>query len=310
MALIDGIPNLRDHIEFERCIAFVGSGPSVPIYGTWLELTRHLCHGCGISVELNGESSAETLQSAAQSAREANPGVYFQLLGDHFGKVTQTNPNYDLLMRIPFKSYVTLNFDPLLAQESQKPEHRCCGVMTYPDLDRANIGRRAVYYAHGLIREGEYPNEDSLVLCKSDFDRAYADNGWLLTFLIPTLAKEQVCFVGCRLKEPEFQRLFEICKERQEEIRRTAGGTPPTRIILLEELVLWSKDVTGQTVRNEYEERRREAEEDEFFRGLDIKVVRYPRLDENHVGLRRTLQTAASFPTMRLIAGFDAENLP
>lgn len=133
-------------IATKTCVVFVGSGPSSPIFCTWDRLINTLCENCGVPERVSPTSSPDDLLDAAESARKANIELYHRTLGDEFGRADLTSPVFGLLMRMPFASYVTVNFDPLLEQEASNPEHRCPHVECYPSLSAKYLSRRTVYY--------------------------------------------------------------------------------------------------------------------------------------------------------------------
>ena len=77
---------------------------------------------------------AETLLIKADEAKSKDPSTYNRVLQEIFAPVVHRREAYELIMRLKFKFYITTNFDPLLANETNKPEHECKGVYCYPDL--------------------------------------------------------------------------------------------------------------------------------------------------------------------------------
>lgn len=304
---IKTLEELRRLIEPRKCIAFIGSGPSTGIFADWPTLINNLCEKCGLQVRVTDRDDANELLSLADAAQKQDEERYYAYLGSHFGRCHRTTPVYDLLMRIPFKSYVTLNLDPLLANETRKPEHRCSRVKKYPDLDRDGISQRTVYHLHGLIAEGEIPQRGSVVLSASDFSHAYRDNSQLLNFLLPTLTYDPILFVGCGLREPDFKRVFRLCQDHRDEILGLSSerGTPPSRIILLPRLPSVRSEF-GNVTRRDVERERlaRERAEDAYYSQYGIAVVRYPQVDAHHTGLQKWLEVLAGLPPLNTPFGF------
>lgn len=130
--------SLRKQVLSGRCVAFLGSGLSTGLYPSWTDLVYRLCVECNApNSEAAKSADADLLIQLADDAHSADPDMYYHVLDEEFGRwPTDTRLAYDLLMRLPFQSYVTTNFDPLLEYESRKPEHRdrSGGVHAYPSL--------------------------------------------------------------------------------------------------------------------------------------------------------------------------------
>ena len=292
--------DVRHLLRSGECVAYLGSGLSAGVFPSWPCLVNDLCAACGCEDRVDSRSPSKVLLAAAECARKADCDRYHDQLGKIFGTITTTNPLYSVLLQIPFKSYITVNFDPLLANETRNPSSRCRRVMKYPDLDRAHVGDCTVYYLHGLVAEGDAPVPGTIVLAQSEFDIAYAEAGPVTTFLLETFKREAVCFIGCSLEEPPLAQVFRICRQQQEEITRLGGGSPPPRhIFRAKELVTSSPGTDLTTVRAE-----RIGAEDAFYSGLGIGVVRYDPIDAHHNGLRKMLEDVAELPGIPLQFGF------
>jgi hypothetical protein len=105
-------------LRSRRCVAFIGSGLSMGQYPSWSALIADLCEACGLPADAEMARSTtdpNTLAHLTDVAHDNDSEAYYQVLDTVFGhRVTDTRAAYDLLMRLPFASYVTTNFDPLL----------------------------------------------------------------------------------------------------------------------------------------------------------------------------------------------------
>jgi hypothetical protein len=99
-----------------NCVVFVGSGLSATAYISWNALVQRLCDACGVPyVNPTDNDDPTPLLQMADQARVANQLAYCQVLGDEFGKtIVSTRQAYHLIAQLPFSSFVTINFDPLL----------------------------------------------------------------------------------------------------------------------------------------------------------------------------------------------------
>lgn len=289
---------LRNGILSKRCIAFIGSGVSIDSYDSWSHLINLLCQRCGSQIRVSTETSAEDLLVAAQDAKDLDEPMYYQVLGEHFGRpATTASLLYDALLRLPFKSYITTNFDPLLALRAR--DYHCARTpMAYPHLDREAISRRTVYYIHGYIAEGSTPLPGTIVLTKREFDDAYGNSG-LVDFLVPTFENDPICFVGCGLREPGLQRLFGLSMARQEERQRLAANhgrtsRPPMRHILLPR-----PEVIDSATRAEDPQKSDDAraQQERYYSGFNVTVVWYEATGNDHSSLRRAFDRTAGAPS-------------
>jgi hypothetical protein len=204
-------------------------------------------------------------------------------------------------MRLKLKSYVTTNFDPLLATESRKREHDCNGVYEFPALPVDRISFRAVYYIHGRVKEGVEPKEGEILLGRSDFERAYDDSaGTLGSFLHQVLTFQPLFFIGCTLREPPLKHIFERCHKVREQIQRDwpEQRAPERYALLPTRYRKESKSLGQRDTEAEYEETGR-------FRELDIRVVRYVPKDERHSAIEEILEEWCSLPPISDRCGFE-----
>jgi hypothetical protein len=298
-------------LQSKRCVAFVGSGPSILAgYPNWHSLVCDLCSCCGVDLSLAGNGNAADFLQLAEAALRADRIKYRRRLGEVFGKAVSVIPRlYKLLMRIPFKSYITLNFDPLLAEESRYLENPPCSIYPYPNLDRQHIGKRSIYYLHGYVGQSGIPEEVELVLAESEFAHAYRADGPLRQFLLPTLTHDPICFIGCELREPVFREVFRICGDQQKDLLRRGGTKVPPKYILLAHRAVALAD--NGTASGDARRLAQEQEDDEaaFYDSLGVTVVRYTPLDEAHTGLCESLETVARLPDVRAQTSFEEEDL-
>lgn len=302
--------NLLRLVREGSCVAFIGSGLSASksLYPSWGEVIGRLCAACDLPApSLDELEDPDALFELADAACNRNEEAYCRVLKDAFARpVVETRRAYDLLMRLKFKSYITTNFDPLLAIESQKPEHRCSGVYRFPALPVQQIRTRAVYYIHGRIEVGVMPKPDQVVLGKRSFDQAYSDGGGTLnSFLHQVLTFEPLFFIGCSLREPPLRGVFETCRKVRMKIQREyTGHAAPSRYALLPNRLIQDKD--AQSLRRDLDGER---EESSRFGELDIKVVRYDPKDEKHSRIEEILDEWCALAPIDDRSGFEKGGL-
>jgi hypothetical protein len=288
------------------CFAFIGSGLStgMGLYPSWKDLILRLCNRCSVPIPDSADlSNAETLMDLADEALASDAPTYHRVLAETFGTLPPTTRRtYNLLMQLPFKGYVTTNFDPLLADMCRLSPGRCSDVRVYPSLE-ADFSERRVFYMHGYVPDGADPIDHRLVLGKTQFDYAYGSTT-LRSFLEQLLTYHPVVFIGARLREPSLHRVFDFCRSTREDIARHFSATPRPRYILLPNLYLNAGGKSNET------DVEAESSENESFGAYDIRVVRYDNENDTHSMIDKYLTDWARLPPVPLRSGFEVDDSP
>lgn len=296
---------IADLLNSGACVAFIGSGPSAGIYYSWKELVNYLCQRCGVGTNVTDDRNTKALLAAAEEAKIADENAYYRYIGEHFSRIPATNPIYPVLLSIPFKSFITVNLDPLLYKAAQTSKQGFNHLMSYPDLDRDVINDRTLYHIHGIIHEGGLAEPGRIVLSESEFEVAYKADNTLRHFLIPTFKKESVFFIGCRLLEPVMEKIFDICRAQQRELESLGGGKPLPKYILLPRVEITSAGIAGPEP-DLKKQAEAENNEVEYYKNLGIDVIRYDPIDKHHTGLRKLFEPLARLRVPPIIFGFNS----
>ncbi|MCE9526639.1 MAG: SIR2 family protein [Planctomycetales bacterium] len=216
---------LTKSVRLGRCVAVIGAGVSADDYPLWSELIEILKERC----ELKPDDICSTDPlDVAEAAKSKNAHVYYTVLGEIFARreTSKTASRYHSLARIPFASYVTLNFDPLLVDILSL--HKNVHWSEYPWLSPENHNGKEVFHAHGRIQPGVDASLAKIVLTRSEFDEAYNPHTQRLhSFWQSTFLDHVVCFIGCNPSEPNIRRLLSSCKAfRSRVISITAPWRP------------------------------------------------------------------------------------
>lgn len=292
---------LSSVIRGSGCAVFIGSGLSVG-YPSWPDLVNALCLACRVDVEVARHSPVDDFLEAAESAKVNDEAAYYRCLGEHFGRAVESIPTiYQVLLSLPFASYLTINFDRLLATEARKAgDDGGLSLYAYPSLDRKNVGGRSIHHLHGFIEQGGTPVDGQIVLAKSEFDEAYRATSNLMNFLVPTLENDPIVFVGCRLQEPGMETVFEICKEHQltrKQLVAASGASPsepPPRFILLRQPTVMNGNGEHDATRSEEERRKLQG----FYENRDIQPVWYDGRGDDHHALLRAFEQLAGLTNL------------
>ena len=175
-------------------------------------------------------------------------------------------------MQLPFKAYITTNFDPLLAAAGFTHGHT--DLYSYPDLPPREIERctKPIFYLHGLARQNDEAIGKNLVLARSDFAEAY--EGSVRIFLENLLLSYPILFLGCGLTEPAVHETMRRVHKVHNQIQRVRETIkPPRRYALLPTRKIAGHDLNFETKT----ERDLDAEfsEDNRFSELAVSVLRY-----------------------------------
>lgn len=287
---------LRNCINKRRCVAFIGSGVSSRQCPSWPKLVNALCENCGSSQRVGEEGLADDLLSAAEDAKSCDEEAYHRHIAEQFGApVTDVPVLYGVLLRLPFSSYLTTNFDRLLVKAAElNPSHGNRRVWAYPNLDRRHVNSGSIHCLHGIVQESETPNSNTIVLTASEFEAAYEDNSPLMNFLIPTLENDAICFIGCRLQEPSMKTVLEICQRHQRRRIESQLKPPPPKFILIPRPVVSTKDEQGDHQLS----RERLTEQQRYYNALGITTVWYTPTDSSHSILQGAFEELAAIPSL------------
>lgn len=270
--LVDPIEAAEEALEIikqRKAVAFIGSGISRGYYPSWGESVVELCKACGIdppgSIDIE---NPEKLIKKAEECKRQNEETYYHKLKELFGtEFNGIRNTYILLLRLPFKAYITTNFDPMLATTwtylTKKNK-----FYAYPNLPYRELSNGQVFYIHGYIHGyiKESCTQIKVVFAKSEFEEAYNKEQSLLpAFLQQLFTYERVIFVGCRLGEPQLYRILEIIKNIKSQ---HFNQHHLQHYILLPE---------GEGNKEHYEK-------------MGIKVIYYKKINKKHIGLDKILE--------------------
>lgn len=195
----------------------MGSGVSAPVCDTWRELIASLCANCGVTLNPDDLETEERLLELADIAWEADAELFCKFLFDRFGPtVTKDSRVYSWILRLPFRAYMTTNYDDGLCSFNGVGGKNC-PVSIYPDIRPTDISSRPIFYLHGKVNSIEFNNE-SIILGAKSFDKGYNATSPLLDVIKSLLLYENIIVLGARLREPPLNKLIkqinEIAKQR------------------------------------------------------------------------------------------------
>lgn len=273
------VSKLLPMIENGYCILWIGSGLSVSAgYLGWKEIVRELCEKCRVPLLSEPEEeSADKLIDKAEECKNADISIYYDTLANRFGgEVVVTRHAYQFLMTLPFKAYVTTNFDPLLSEAGAIAGYN--NLYSYPFFPPEFGNSHPIVYVHGLARRDNQATGEKLILARSDFDEAYKDIGIVKNFVVNIFTNYPVLFLGCSLTEAEMYEMFKKVHDIHTLFKRANPDVHlPERYILLP----IHQNIIRAGFPDEKIERDYEKEQNEInrFNEMKIEVIRY---DDRH----------------------------
>ena len=269
-------------------VVVIGSGLSSQLYPRWHDLVTQLCEACQYNsgINLNEDTSVDVLTEFAEEAYLRDKVAFVRKLEQKFSKRIHVNmKEYQYLMNTNFDSYVTLNFDPLLADTINNKVYKKRQLIYYPCLPTTKFGQQNVFYIHGYIHPGSTPKPSDLILTKSTFHQAYSiDESELGDFWNALLKNKAILFLACGLREPEIQLMLRRDKIRRE--RYAERGIPSPPRFFLKSAYFTSEASSSSQIRD----REREQCEINRLAEFDIQIVWYDKVDDEHSGLLEILE--------------------
>ena len=303
------VSKLMPMIEDGNCIVWVGSGLSKNAdYPDWKETVKELCDKCEvISLSKSEEESSEKLIDKAEECKKAEINVYHNTLANLFGRQPIiTRFAYQSLMKLPFKAYVTTNFDSLLSEAGEIEGNE--KVYSYPRFPPELGNSHPIVYVHGHARQNNRATGKNLILARSDFDEAYNTIGIVKNFIVHIFTHYPLLFLGCSLTEPVMYEVFQKVHDIHTRIKRNYPDLSlPKRYIMLPiQKQVYSEFPDENTEQVEW----REKDEINRLNKMDIEIIRYEPNDwESHGEIEYVLRKLCKYTKMPKNA-FENEELP
>jgi hypothetical protein len=225
----------------EQAIAFVGAGASAGLYPLWGGLIRQLAQE---PVTLGLATAADRdywLRTAERSPQQAVRGIRESLGRQVYGEVLrgifgyrkgpdgrQCTEVHASLLRLPFRGYVTTNYDPglLEARLLERPAVGATGYATWRDSDMVRRWQTGdifdehpcpILYAHGA-----WERSDTIVLGIGEYRDAYRP-GTFRELVNGLWARDRLVFVGFGFNDAWFE---VVADEVLTRTAREAAGKP------------------------------------------------------------------------------------
>jgi hypothetical protein len=198
-----------------RAIAFVGAGASAGLYPLWHQLIAQLADEAVARGLANAEQrrlwvdkyAGARPPQAVRGIREAlQDGIYRSLLHTIFGPRTGSDglrytPVHEQMLQLPFRSYVTTNYDPGLLEARRAVRPNCADrdTGTWQDQRFMNCWLTDDQFQEDscptLFLHGYYERPDTIVLGAGEYREAYRD-GLTRAVFEKLWTQQRLVFVG------------------------------------------------------------------------------------------------------------------
>ena len=217
------ITDIAIHLSTSRCIAWIGSGPSIEIgLPSWRRLANEVMEVCR-KKQRSGFQAIENLY------REGKFPEMFDQVEKSYGREFlvkncsgllndpgHTSVTYKALANLGFLAYFTTNFDDVLLRHiNQAGKAFTRYLNSAEDLAAVDVDvTPAVVKLHG-----DFSDPSSPILTRHDYRRWYRNEGGkgFQTFLRSFLARDRFLFVGYSMSDPE---VLQLQEEIQGNLRR------------------------------------------------------------------------------------------
>jgi hypothetical protein len=214
---------LKRLIQESNCSAFVGAGLSVHAgYPTSNDLINYLTTEGNIDpAELNSLGDFSLKATRIKNSIEDRGQNFFTILYRRFDEgyfpINRTVPLYEDLVRIPFKSIITTNYDSCIEEAAGLQNITFQQIQIYPLVSPNNLEAKRLYYIHGRIDQNNLiASSESLVLTTESYSQAYGEASTLPVFMSSIFDSHNILFIGFGLEEPTLDRLLELSKRRKD----------------------------------------------------------------------------------------------
>ena len=213
--------NFQDFSELyqenpERVIFFVGAGLSMPLFPSWSSLLKELVEKTDAKGKLNFDKTelldkidngSSFLEIADHCADAIGKSEYREIIEKNFDKefdIADIPDAYLKLLKIPFKSIITTNYDRIPEIGGQGKLSCYTNQNNSEALKALEKGKKVVLKIHGDIL-----NQESIVLTQKDFNKIIHSNNSVQNSLKSLFSTSTICFLGFGLSDPHFNLILE-----------------------------------------------------------------------------------------------------
>lgn len=291
---------LKHQLAADQAVAFVGAGASAGLYPMWGTFIGQLADYAVAQGKAEPRDAARWKSDNTSTPqvrvnvilRKLGEPLYRTFLKDSFsprkgadGK--RYTPTHAALMRLPFRGFVTTNYDPALefARTELRPQCLNAGTPTWEDDDEVYGWRTGdafrkecpILWAHGY-----WQRPSGIVLNSGEYSQAYKAGIYRDTFK-ELWIREHLVFVGFGFADPQFTFMVGEC------LRDSQASDHPARHIAI---LGWPMAGDGSPPDADELAEKRDVLEADYH----VRVLFYPVQGYDHSALGVLLDALAPQP--------------
>jgi hypothetical protein len=200
---IEKLDGLIHQISLRKCCAFIGAGLSHDAgYPRWGDIVSQLKISAevatGREIDLPPDPNWDQIEKLRTLMGEELYLSQLQIVFGPDGKLTYL-PVHHAIVNTPFIAFVTTNYDYCLENAASAASKQVT-VEYYPELDITHLRDGHIFHIHGVITpDNPQALIGSVVLSKSDYERAYQQGTGLPRFLASLSEFYTLVFFGYSL---------------------------------------------------------------------------------------------------------------
>ena len=239
------ITDLVLHLSTGRCIAWIGSGPSIELgLPGWRKLANEVLEACRRQ-QRRGFQPIEALYRESKYTEMFDEVERFygrEFLVDKCRGLLQDpggiSTSYEMLVNLDFLAYFTTNYDDLLIRHLDQAGKAFTKYLNSPD----DLSAVDVDITPALVKlHGDLSDPDNAVLTRGDYRRWYLSGQGKIyqEFLRSFLARDRFLFVGYSMNDPE---ILQLQEKIQADLRRQVRSIAILANVSDHEIRRWSID--------------------------------------------------------------------
>lgn len=271
-----------------KCCAYIGSGVSSAACGDWQTLITELCLACGVeSKYLDIAKSAKGRLELADLALENKSEEYQKYLYEKIAAKKIASTDYKTLAKLPFKSFVTSNFDEGLASYLDVKGYK---IKIYPDLDYTEM-RNHAFYMHGKINKPLF-NTNNVIFGGRSFERAYKEESIIPDFLKALILHNDLVVIGASLEEPMLREVIRGIIQEQRMLELLHNIPKRNKTIFIQRI----KYLDNESKDDREKKQQIFKSKVNYLAEMDFTVISYEGNNNNdHDSLYEFLETVCTF---------------
>ena len=209
---VDLPQSLIESVKRKNCIAFIGSGLSVPAgLPSWRQLLEAMIkegENEGLikdGDQLRAELKKDHFLEVSEYVRfRLGPHFYGSVVRQLIDKPSEPTDAHEMIVDTPYRAIITTNYDKLLETAYTLKHRRTPRKITWSQPE--SLGSVLYEDAFFIFKlHGDVDNIESIVLSRRDYDDVMFRNPHIRTFLQAILMTSTLLFIGYSIHDPDFE---------------------------------------------------------------------------------------------------------